>query len=121
MLTRTIAVWIWLLAFAVLNVQSKLLVEKAPHIDEGIWQLIRYALGSGRLYAIFILYAACACLYLVSLRLMPLTVAGPIFTIAGALTTFLLGMYWFGEDVTTLKMVGLGLCLSGMLLLFLQT
>jgi multidrug transporter EmrE-like cation transporter len=120
MLTRIMIVITWLLSFSLLNVQGKILVEKAPPFCGNVSSILKFALTSTHVYLLLILYAACAIVYLISLRLMPMSIAGPVFNTVAALATFLLGVFWFGENISFMKIMGLGLCLAGVFLLFAQ-
>ena len=66
--------------------------------------------------AIF-LYAACAVLYVLALRLFPLSVAGPVFMTTGVFASALLGVLYFGEALSVARTIGVLLCLSGIVLL----
>ncbi len=118
MLTRILIFLTWLLTFSVLNAQGKIMVEKVPPFQGSVFPILKFALTSVHLYVLLILYGACAIIYLTSLRLMPMSIAGPVFNTAATLATFLLGVFWFGEGISFAKIVGLGLCLTGVFLLF---
>jgi multidrug transporter EmrE-like cation transporter len=120
MLTKIIIVITWLLSFSLINVQGKIIVEKFPSFHANISSILKFTLTSTSVYVLLILYAACAILYLISLRLMPMSIAGPVFNTSAVLVTFLLGVFWFAENISFMKIMGLGLCLGGMFLLFTQ-
>ncbi len=115
MLTRLAIYGVWLSSFAAVNVMAKGLAGRLG-TQAGFGGMAKAAFGSSGLYVIIILYGVCAVLYLASLRLMPLSVAGPLYTISGTVMTALLGVALFGEQMSAVKASGIGLCLIGVLL-----
>ena len=106
----------WLICFTVLNVLVKglsltvasgSLLERAPGL-----------LKSPNLYVAGILYVTCALLYLLALSRLPLSTAGPAFMVLGVVTTAILGAAVFGESLGFLKILGIGVCILGTVLIF---
>lgn len=120
MATALALVLAWLICFTGLNV---LLKQGLVHLtlDGGVWQLMRELIGSPWAYVAVALYGACAVFYLVALRLLPLSVAGPAYMTLGVFSAALTGVLYFSEPVTATKIAGLALCVSGVLLLTLSS
>ena len=116
-MTATIALVIaWIVCFTGLNV---LLKRGVGHLslENGVWPLAQQLALSPWLYVAVALYGACALFYLVSLRLLPLSTAGPIYMTLGVFASALTGLIYFSEPVNAVKIAGLGLCVGGIALL----
>ena len=120
MVSRGIIIAVWTVAFCVVNVMAKVWVGRLPSSEGGVPSVVRAVLLSPWLYGLVALYASCAVLYMMALRLMPLSVAGPVFTMLGAALGFVLGVVVFHEAISPVKTVGIGLCLTGAVVLFWQ-
>ena len=114
---RVCVVIAWSCAFCVLNFLTKQYAAKLTTPLSGWRELAGELLVSLSFYLMAFLYGVCAVLYLLALRLMPLSQAGPVFLTAGVLCTVALGTIWFQEAVTPMKLAGVFLCLSGIGLL----
>jgi multidrug transporter EmrE-like cation transporter len=107
----------WTASFVALSYGTKLVVQSLPSLSEGPRAICVFLLHSPWAYVLPWLYASCMVLYLAAMRLMPLSVAGPVVTVLGAVSTFILGAAVFHETVTMPRMTGVALCLAGMALL----
>jgi multidrug transporter EmrE-like cation transporter len=118
---KILVITIWLTCFGLVNVFAKNLVDRLNPMQSGILNTLQDVLLAPRFYLIFVLYSSCAVLYFIALRIMPLSVAGPVFTILGAMTTSILGVWILGESLSSLKIVGIGLCILGIGLILWQS
>ncbi|MBU1741281.1 MAG: EamA family transporter, partial [Proteobacteria bacterium] len=69
------------------------------------------------LYVALVFAGVSGCLYFLALRMLPLSVAGPIFVTLALLATSALGIFFFRESVSGLQIIGLSVCLIGVFLL----
>jgi multidrug transporter EmrE-like cation transporter len=117
-------VLIWAVFFSILNLSAKKLAGAVPLGCEGLGSMMKYCLTTRLLYVLVPLYGACAgacaALNLAALHVMPLSVAGPLLTAIGMLISFLLGIFFFGELLSSVKVAGIALCGIGVWLLFVQ-
>jgi multidrug transporter EmrE-like cation transporter len=106
----------WLICFTVLNV-----LVKGLSLTVATGSLFEQASGllkSPILYLAGILYVTCALLYFLAMNRLPLSTAGPTFMVLGVVTTAILGAAVFGEALGFLKVLGIGLCILGTVLIF---
>lgn len=75
---------------------------------------------SPALYLSAALYAGCALLYFLSLGQMALSTAGPLFMVLGTLSTAVIGVLIFQENMGAYKLAGLAICLIGVATLMLS-
>lgn len=108
----------WTLSFSAVNYGAKDLMDSLP--ESGPGAIARHVLVSGWTYAIPVLYVTCAIFYLVAIKLLPLSVAGPMFLVIGIMATTLIGAVLYRESFSLVKAVGLATCLAGSLILFSQ-
>lgn len=94
-----------LVAYVAMSCVGLYLLKAAPG-----WKTAMFAIG-------FVLYASGAVLWLVILRLMPLSLAFPIAAGSLVIGTLLTGILFLGESVTTLHAVGAMLILVGITLI----
>ncbi len=116
MTLRILLVCFYMVCFCLLNLTAKSLVKQISISNTEIG-LIHIILLSPKSYLMGILYLLCALLYLVSLRLMPLSTAGPLFLSLGAIATFFIGVLFFQENFTYIRGIGIGLCIVGIVFL----
>lgn len=109
----------WLFCFTVVSV-----LVKDLSLTVATGSLIEQVLGllkSPILYVAGVLYVTCALLYFLALSRLPLSTAGPAFMVLGVVTTAILGAAVFGESLGFLKVLGIGLCILGTVLIFYDT
>lgn len=111
----------WVVLFAVLSYGAKTLATGLPPASLGVRHMIGFVWTSVWFYVIICLYVGCATLYMGALRIMPLSVAGPLFTVAGSVVALILGIVFFREDFSPAKLMGIMLCVAGIYLLSAQT
>jgi multidrug transporter EmrE-like cation transporter len=115
---RILILIIWMICFTVLNYAAKRLMDDLPPLSEG-WQSITiHLIRSGWIYLMIVLYAVSAGFYLLSLRVMPLSTAGPLSLIIALLCTTLLALIGFHEHISAIKGIGIALALLGTILIF---
>lgn len=110
---------VWAVNLAVLNTSLKKVMDSLDS-SAGVMPMVMGAFTSGWTYAVIATAGLSFGLYALSLKLLPLSVIGPAITVIGAVTTFVLGVALFGEALTSMKILGLGLSLAGVLLLILN-
>ena|SRR5215469_10576489 len=106
----------WLICFTVLNV-----LVKGLSLTLASGNLLEQALGllkSPILYIAGVLYVACVLLYFLALNRLPLSTAGPAFMVLGVVATAILGAAVFGESLGFPKLLGIGVCILGTVLIF---
>ena len=117
MISRIMVVLSWLVCFALVNAGAKMYMQRIPWPVATTGELLRSVLLTPWPYGLVVLYGMCATLYMISLRLMPLSVAGPMFLVLGALVTFMLGVMLFGESPNMVRFVGVALSIVGVCLM----
>ena len=93
--------WTWLAIAACMEILGAVGLKRAP-IDGGWWWPI----------TIVAMVGSVGCLTL-AIRTMPLGPSYAIWTGAGMLGTTAVGMIWLGEPVSAMRLVFMGLILSG--------
>jgi multidrug transporter EmrE-like cation transporter len=121
MVQRILIILAWAGCFGSMNYGVKRMLTRMPApASAGVGGLARYFAASPWTYALGALYCLGALLYVVSLRIMPLSVAGPIFLSLGFTMTCLLGVLVFHERITAVQAVGIVLCVAGIVLIALR-
>jgi len=114
---RILIISLWLICFSAVNCVAKVFVKTFPSpIPQGV-ELVRIILLSPKFYLMGVLYVSCAVFYMVSLRFSPLSTAGPLFLVMGSMATYSLGVFFFGESLSPMRVAGVGLCVIGICLL----
>ena len=94
----------WATGFAVLNFGAKKLAASLPALaNGGAIGLIKALLLSPWFPVLIACYIFCALFYMVALRLLPLSIAGPLFLIMGSLVAFIMGVAVFEESVSDMR------------------
>lgn len=112
---KILFVFIWTVSFVILSGLAKS-IAVSLNFDEGIriW-LFKNILGDCKLYIMVLLYFVCALMFFLLLRVMPLSVAGPLVSILGIVFTAGLGIAVFHEQITAVKICGFILCGLGII------
>lgn len=110
----------WLAAFCAVNYGAKRLVGSLDMSTGGPWSWIAALLGAPAVYGLGLLYALAALFYFIALRIMPLSVVGPLFLILGMIATSVLGAVIFNEPFSRWQVLGLCLGALGAVLLTMQ-
>lgn len=117
MLTKTVLLIAWSICFVILNISAKKLVSGLV-LNNGIWKLAVSVIFCKWTYVVVFFYGLTALLYLGLLRIMPISIAGPIILILGAVILTLVGWVVLKEGTFNLQNVlGLVLILLGYFLL----
>lgn len=107
----------WAIGFAVLNFGAKKLVVSLPSLaDGGAIDLMKALLLSPWFPVLIFCYIFCALLYMMSLKLLPVSIAGPLFLVMGSLVAFVLGVVVFKDQVSGIKMAGMALSMVGIVI-----
>jgi len=106
----------WIGCFVTLNILLKSGVQRIDP-GSGFVAMARDLAASPWLYLAVVLYGACALVYLISLRFLPLSTAGPIYMTLGVVASALTGLIYFAEPLSALKIGGVALCVTGIALL----
>jgi multidrug transporter EmrE-like cation transporter len=110
---KFIVIFSWGVCYTLIMWSSKRLMLGAPSLDEGLWRLFSQVLVTPLFYGIALLYVLSTILTLLSLKLLPLSVASPVLLALGAAVSILLGILVFGEKMTPLRILGLTMTLAG--------
>lgn len=114
---KLVVIALWAVSFLILNYGSKRLASTII-LDGGASRLAMSVVLSPWSYAVVILYGACAMFYMLLLRVMPLSIAGPVLLSLGIVITTAAGALFFKEDVLQARsVIGIILCLAGIALL----
>ena len=113
MTERVLLVGAYMLCFCQLNLIAKRVAQQIPSPIPTSGEIFRLLVTSPKFYLMGILYLSCAVLYMGSLRLMPLSTAGPLYLSLGAIATFFLGVLFFDESFSYIRLLGAGLCILG--------
>jgi multidrug transporter EmrE-like cation transporter len=106
-----------MLCFCWVNLVAKTVAHQIPSPYPTAREISWILFSSPRFYLMGLLYLSCAALYMVSLRLMALSTVGPLYLSLGAVATFLLGVLFFHESFSYVRLVGVGFCMLGIALL----
>ena len=109
---------LWTACLALTNIMLKQVMESTD-FHAGIRDVIKSLVATPKMYFVAALLFLSFLLYSAAVKMLPLSVAGPVSTILGGMVTFILGIFFFGEALTALKVVGFGLAISGIAVLML--
>jgi multidrug transporter EmrE-like cation transporter len=108
---------LWALSFIILNIGAKKL-SLLISFDNGVMRLLLTLITCHWFYIVVPFYALCAILYLVLLKLMPISVVGPIILCIATLILSFLGAVVFREKVLNVQYyIGIILSLAAIVLL----
>lgn len=108
---------LWGICFFVLNVGAKRLAASIT-LEKGLAGSIMAFISSPWAYIVVGLYGVCAIIYMLLLRILPISVAGPVVLSFGIVILTLAGAVIFREEVfRPAQIAGIILCLAGILLL----
>jgi multidrug transporter EmrE-like cation transporter len=116
---RFAVVAIWSVLFAVSYYALKRLMDGMPEFSFSS-KIVGYFLRSRWFYVAGFIYPFSVLLSSCSLRIMPVSTAGPVFFILGTVITILLGIFFFSETVSFIKGMGLGFCLLGVIMILVK-
>ncbi|MCP3943763.1 MAG: hypothetical protein GY710_20105 [Desulfobacteraceae bacterium] len=120
MSVRIFVIVFWSACFAGSYYSLKQLMVNMPSFEPTLlWG--SYFLRSVFFYVTVVCYPVMVLLSCISLRLMPVSSAGPIFMILGTIISIILGIFFFSEEIGTLKLAGIIFCGLGIILLIAGT
>lgn len=112
---RALTILLWVLFFTISYYSLKRLMDSLPS-SGGLQNMIHYAFTSIWFYAALFSYPLTAFLVALSLKIMPISSAGPVFLVLGSIISILLGMLFFSENISFLKWTGIFFCALGIIL-----
>lgn len=112
-------IFCWLVCFTILNIVTKMFVQTVPWPPGNHMNLIQVITSSPWPYIMVLLYVLCAALYMICLKYLPLSIAGPAILVLGTISTFAVGILLWKEPIVRIKVVGNMLCILGIILMLL--
>ncbi len=116
-MVRYLILPLWMLCFGLINYSAKRLVGAMPPLSKGAVELLSYFFGSAWTYALGCCWGLSASLYLVALKIMPVSIAAPVFLTLGILVATVLGWCVLREPISLRAGLGMALCLGGIVLM----
>lgn len=108
---------VWSVCFFLVNVGAKKLA-RVLILDKGVAEAVSSAVYYPWTYLVLVLYVMCAALYMLLLRLMPISAAGPLTLSLGIVIVTLTGAIIFREDILDIwQITGIVFCILGIVFL----
>lgn len=104
-------------AFAQLALKWGVSDGRGPHLSEGIANALLTTISNPGILAGLSFYSISVCIWIYVLSRLEVSVAYPLLSI-GYIVNLLLAAWLFGEPITIHKVIGIGLIMTGVLVLY---